>query len=69
MLTDWDYREVQWFDALEQIWQEVNFLDADSVVRDHEDALTTQLDLPMTGMDASHSRFFKHHYLSNWLKV
>ena len=66
MLTDWDYREVQWFDALEQIWQEVSFLDADSVVRDHEDALKTQLDLPMASMDASNSRFFKHHYRSNW---
>lgn len=66
MLTDWDYKEVQSFDALEQIWQEVNFLDADSAVRDHEDALKTQLDLPMTSMDASHSKFFKHHYRSNW---
>lgn len=66
MLTDWDYREVQWFDALEQLWQEVNFLDADSVVREYETALKTQLDLPMTSMDASHSRFFKHHYRSNW---
>ena len=66
MLTDWDYREVQSFDALEQIWQEVNFLDEDSVVRDHEDALKTQLNLPMTSMDSSHSKFFKHHYRSNW---
>jgi hypothetical protein len=66
MLTDWDYREVQAFDVLEQIWQEINFSDADSVVREHEDALKTQLDLPMISMDASHSRFFKHHYRSNW---
>jgi hypothetical protein len=66
MLTDWDHREVQWFDALEQIWQETQFLDPDSVVRDHEDALKTRLDLPVISMDASHSRFFKHHYRSNW---
>jgi len=66
MLTDWDYREVQCFDALEQIWQEINFLDSDSIVRDYEDALKIQLDLPMASMDASHSRFFKHHYRSNW---
>jgi hypothetical protein len=66
MLTDWDYREVQSFDALEQIWQENNFSDADSLVRAYEDALKTQLDLTMTNMDASHSRFFKHHYRSNW---
>jgi hypothetical protein len=66
MLTDWDYREVQSFDALEQIWQEINCSDPDSVVRAHEDALKTQLDLPITSMDASQSRFFKHHYRSNW---
>jgi len=66
MLTDWDYREVQWFDALEQIWQEINVSDADSVLREYEHALETQLDLSMISMDASHSNFFKHHYLSNW---
>jgi hypothetical protein len=66
MLTDWDYREVQSFDTLEQIWQDTNTLDPDSVVLRYEDALKTQLDLPMTSMDASHSSFFKHHYRSNW---
>jgi hypothetical protein len=25
-----------------------------------------QLDLPITNMDAVASRFFKHHYRSNW---
>lgn len=66
MLTDWDYREVQSFDALEQIWQEINFLDPHSVVQDHEDALKIQLGLPMCSMTAPHSQFFKHHYRSNW---
>jgi hypothetical protein len=66
MLTDWDYREVQWFDALEQIWHEVNFSDPDSVIGEHEDVLKTQLDLPMISMGVSHSKFFKHHYRSNW---
>jgi hypothetical protein len=66
MLTDWDYRDVQSFDALEQIWQEINFSDPDSVIRYHEDGLKTQLDLPMISMDPSHSLFFKHHYRSNW---
>jgi hypothetical protein len=66
MLTDWDYREVQWFDALEQIWHEVNFSDPDSVIGEHEDVLKTQLDLPMISMGISHSKFFKHHYRSNW---
>jgi len=67
MLTDWDYREVQSFDALERIWtEEVQSQDPESISRDCEPALNTQLDLPMCMMTASQSRFFKHHYRSNW---
>jgi hypothetical protein len=28
--------------------------------------LSTQLDLPMMNMFAEQSKFFKHHYRSNW---
>jgi len=67
MLSDWDYREVQSFDCLDKIWnQEVKPQDPDSISRDCEDALKTQLDLPMCMMTASQSKFFKHHYRSNW---
>ena len=66
MLTEWDYREVQNFDALEQIWQGIQDLDPDSIVQEHEDSLKTQLDLPITHMAAAESQFFKHHYRSNW---
>jgi len=67
MLTDWDYRAVQSFDALEAIWtEEVQSQDPDSISRQVQDALRTQLDLPMCMMEESQSRFFKHHYRSNW---
>jgi len=66
MLTNWDYREVQWFDSLDALWQEIESSDPDSLVHDYEDALKTQLDLPMCSMDTIESRFFKHHYRSNW---
>jgi hypothetical protein len=66
MLTGWDYREVQSFDSLEKIWQETQWQDPDSISRDCEDALKTQLDLPMCMMMPAQSRFFKHHYRSNW---
>ena len=66
MLTTWDYREVQWFDALESLWKEIENNDPDSMIQDYEDALKTQLDLPMCSMDAKESQFFKHHYRSNW---
>ena len=69
MLTTWDYREVQWFDALESIWQDVHGHDPDITIREYEDALATQLDLPMCDFAARESAFFKHHYRSDWVNV
>ena len=66
MLTDWDYREVQSFDALESIWQENQDRDPGDIILDYEDALKIRLDLPMCSMTDANSRFFKHHYRSNW---
>ncbi len=67
MLTDWDYREVQWFDALETIWnQSAHDLDPVDIVSDMEEPLRTQLDLPMHMLLPGQSQFFKHHYRSNW---
>lgn len=66
MLTTWDYREVQSFDALEELWKKNAGHDPDSISQDCEDALKTQLDLPMCMMTSVQSQFFKHHYRSNW---
>ena len=66
MLTDWDYREVQWFDALEQIWQDVGPAEAADVAQHYAGSLRQQLDLPMNDLDANASVFFKRHYRSNW---
>jgi len=66
MLTDWDYTQVRSFDALEELWQQNQNRDANSMIQDYEDALKTQLDLPMCNMDIKESKFFKHHYRSNW---
>ena len=66
MLTDWDYREVQWFDALEQIWKDVGSADAADLAQQYAGSLRQQLDLPMNDLDANASAFFKHHYRSNW---
>lgn len=68
MLTDWDHREVQWFDHLKNIYQE-NFVDQDSIEHNISilgEQLSTQLDLPMLDMDGDASAFFKQHYRSNW---
>jgi hypothetical protein len=66
MLTAWDYREVQWFDALEGLWQEAESRDPEEMIQAYQDALATQLDLPMCMLNADQSKFFKHHYRGNW---
>jgi len=67
MLTDWDHREVQWFDNLETLYdQDVAGADVEEDIRYFGDRLATQLDLPMLNMDSEASAFFKQHYRSNW---
>jgi hypothetical protein len=66
MLTDWNYRQVQNFDALEKLWATVVEQDPELLANRVADDLTTQLDLPMMSMFAEQSQFFKHHYRGNW---
>jgi len=66
MLTDWDYRLVQSFDALEELWATVVDQDPELLANRIAEDLAIQLDLPMMSMFAEHSKFFKHHYRSNW---
>ena len=67
MLTDWDYRDVQWFDALATIYdQDVAGADIEDDILYFGKKLETQLDLPMLNMDPDTSAFFKQHYRSNW---
>jgi len=66
MLTDWDYREVQSFDALEKLWEVEQYVDPYEAAETYTRPLSTQLDLPMVIMSPEQSRFFKHHYRSNW---
>ena len=66
MLTDWDYREVQWFDALEELWKTLADLGPEDVMEQYAGSLQQQLDLPMNMLSVEQSRFFKHHYRSNW---
>ena len=66
MLTEWDHTEVQWFDNLENMWEEIEHLAPGEIVSLYKDALHTQLDLPMNVLAPDQSKFFKHHYRSNW---
>ncbi len=66
MLTDWDYREVQWFDSLDTLWDDIKGMDPAKIIQQFQDPLTTQLDLPTGVLMPQQSAFFKHHYRSNW---
>ncbi len=62
MLTDWDYTEVQDFDCLARIWQNVASCNVDSNSAEHGVRLRQRLGLPITELNAEQSAFFKHHY-------
>ena len=62
----WDYREVQSFDDLEKLWATVKDSNPELLAGRVAEDLVTQLDLPINMMGPSESKFFKHHYRSNW---
>jgi hypothetical protein len=66
MLTEWDHQQVQNFDALAELWTTVADQDPELVANRVAEDLATQLDLPILTMFAEQSKFFKHHYRSNW---
>lgn len=66
MLTDWDYRMVQSFDALEELWAVEQHVDPYQSVEVYAGHLSTQLDLPMNIYGEKQSAFFKHHYRNGW---
>jgi hypothetical protein len=67
MLTDWDYRQVQDFAMLASYWEEtVQHFNPVNFVHNYEEELTQRLGLPMVNLDSEQSRFFKHHYKSNF---
>jgi hypothetical protein len=66
MLTNWDHREVQSFDALEDMWQQVQHQDPGILADSLAVELHSQLDLPTTIFSVECSEFFKYHYRGNW---
>lgn len=64
MITDWDYREVQDFDALNNIWHQNKVLNLVEECSEMSHTLSVKLGLPAPHFTADQSRFFKHHYKS-----
>jgi len=66
MLTGWDHRQVQSFDALEELWHTVEHSQPRLIGNQLGLDLGTQLDLPVAILEPDQSSFFKRHYRSNW---
>ena len=67
MITpQWDYRAVQDFTELEQLWDTVKDSIPEILAGRVAEDLATQLDLPMNTLLGPESAFFKQHYRSNW---
>jgi hypothetical protein len=66
MLTNWDHKNVQDFEALAELWKTVETSDPELLAGRVAEDLDTQLDLPMTMYGPEESKFFKFHYRSNW---
>ena len=60
---EWDYRQVQDFDALAELWKEFKD-DTPDHCTSIGNQLRQKLSLPIVDMDAGESKFFKHHYKS-----
>ena len=66
MLTSWDFRNVQSFDALDVVWNDIKDQDPWMLIDSFDDVLKNQLNLPMNLLDKEQSKFFKYHYRGNW---
>jgi hypothetical protein len=64
MLTDWDYREVQDFDALNHSWCRYVDTDVRDEIHNLGIILTHRLGLNIVNLTAAESKFFKHHQAS-----
>jgi hypothetical protein len=65
MLTDWDSKNVQWFDNYTILWEEHELRDPDSRSIVLGEALQDKLGLPMCTLTKDQSKFFKRHYNSD----
>ena len=62
MLTDWDHKEVMWFDNFTRLWETFQNHDPLKLAKQYGETLQDKLGLPMCLLDAEQSKFFKRHY-------
>jgi hypothetical protein len=69
MLTEWDYKQVQDFEELTDLWRTVETSNPEILAGRVAEDLDSQLDLPITMYGPEESKFFKFHYRSNWNNI
>jgi hypothetical protein len=62
MLTDWDHKNVMWFDNYPVMWEEYKNNNAPLSAELIGDELQTKLGLPICTFTPDQSKFFKRHY-------
>ena len=66
LLTDWDYRNVMWFDNYHEMWPEYcEGKDPEEEANIIGEKLSTNLGLPICTLSPEQSKFFKRHYLTD----
>jgi hypothetical protein len=65
MLTDWDPKEVQWFDNYVDLWEEYGNMGPTYQAEDIGKILKDKLGLPICMLSPDQSSFFKRHYNSD----
>jgi hypothetical protein len=62
MLTDWDNKEVQWFDNINELWDKYKDSNPATAAETYGEHLSNKLGLPICTLSPEQSRFFKRHY-------
>jgi len=62
MLTDWDYRQVHWFDNYTVLWEEHKNNNPLIEIEKLGFSLQDKLGLPVDMLSSEQSKFFKRHY-------
>lgn len=62
MLTEWDPKEVQWFDNYLTMWDDCQYLNPEDSAEKYGEQLRDKLGLPICTLTSEQSKFFKRHY-------
>jgi len=63
---DWDFTDVQDFDKLAKLWEEIKVDNPSDTLLEYGVLLSQQLNLPIVDYTPEQSAFFKLHYKNNW---